>query len=215
MHGTVEGGEPVGVAPSARWQWLADRLARYALLILLGSVAIALVGGAAVAVAWQPPAQEVQVVDACPNPPCFGGGGRPGVQDLPWLIAMLGYALASLLSMPSGLAGAWDALRGRRAVAGRRLLTFFGPVLVFILIEILPHVLNPCGTPYALGRRDLPGFCETSPEWGADVEERYHLLEHALVGGLPMAALYWLALRKWHPAVARLRPAGMRLPYTG
>ena len=102
---------------------------------------------------------------------------------------------------------------GRRAVGGRRWLAFVGPVLVFVGIEILPHLVNPCGIPYALGSRDLPGFCVTNPEWGADVEDRYHLLDHALVGGLPMAALYWLALRRWRPAIARLRSAGLHRPH--
>ncbi len=77
-------------------------------------------------------------------------------------------------------------------------------MLVFVGIELLPHLLNPCSIPYELGRRDLPGICEINPEWGADVESRYHLLDHALVGALPLMALYTLALRLRSPAVARL-----------
>lgn len=215
MPGMVESGDPVAAAPSAGWQRAADRLARYALRILLGSVAIALVGGAVIAVAAQPGAQEVQFVDECPDPPCFGGGGLPSVSDLPWILSMLGYGLAILLGLASLLAGAWDLLRGRWAVGGRRLLTFVGPVLVFVGIEVLPHLVNPCAIPYALGSRDLPGICVTNPEWGADVEDRYHLLDHALVGGLPMAALYWLALRTWRPALVRLRSAGIGVPRAG
>ncbi len=215
MQGTVERGDLVEAAPSAGWQRVADRLAHYALLILLGAVAIAVVGGAVLAVAAPPGAQEVQVVDECPDPPCFGGGGLPGIENLPWIVATLGYGLAILLGLPSVLAGARDVLRGRWAVGGRRWLAFVGPVLVFVGIEVLPHLLNPCGIPYALGHRDLPGICQTDPEWGADVEDRYHLLDHALVGGLPAAGLYWLALRKWRPAVTRLRSAGIRLPRAG
>ena len=169
--------------------------------------------GAVLAVAAPPGAQEAPVVDPCPDPPCFGGGGLPGVENLPWILSTLGYGLAILLGLPSVLAGAWDLLRGRWAVGGRRWLAFVGPVLVFVGIEVLPHLANPCGIPYALGSRDLPGFCVTNPEWGADVEDRYHLLDHALVGGLPMAALYWLALRRWRPAIARLRSAGLHRPH--
>ncbi len=168
-----------------------------------------------IAVAAPAGAQEVQVVDECPAPPCFGGGGLPGLDSLPWIVATLGYGLALLLSLPSLAVGSWDLLRGRWAAGAGRVLTFVGPVLVFVGIEMLPHLLNPCGLPYALGSRDLPGFCMTNPEWGADVEERYHLLDHALVGGLPLAALYWLVLRTWRPALARLRPPGIRRPRAG
>ena len=120
---------------------------------------------------------------------------------------MLGYLLAILLGLPSLLAGGWDLLRGRWAAGGRRWLAFVGPVLVFVGIEVLPHLVNPCAIPYALGSRDLLGICETNPAWGADVEGRYHLLDHALVGALPMAALYRLVLRHWRPDVARPRAA--------
>ena len=116
---------------------------------------------------------------------------------------MLGYLLAILLGLPSLLAEAWDVLRGRGAVGVRRWLAFVGPLVVFVGTEILPHLLNPCGIPYALGSRELAGFCATTPAWGADVKERYHLLDHAQGGALPLAALYWLALRRWRPAIAR------------
>ena len=208
----VERGDVVATAPAEGWQRLSDRLARYGLLILLLAVAIAVVGGVVVAVAWQPQAEEAPVVDACPNPPCFGGGGLPGVQDLPWISMTLGYGLAILLGLPSLLAGAWDLLRRHWAVGGRRVLTFVGPVLVVGLIEVLPHLLNPCAIPYALGSRNLPGICQANLTWGADVAARYHLLDHALVGGVPLAALYWLALRRWRPALARLWSADPGIP---
>ncbi len=191
---------------SARWQRTADRLARYAWVILLVSIALALIGGAVSTVAWQPSSSDAQTqVDACESPPCFGGDGLPGAQDAPWMISMLGYGLAILLGVPSLLAGSWDVLRGRTVAAARRVLVFVGPLLVFILIEILPHLLNPCTIPYELGSRNLLGICETNPEWGADVASWFHLLDHALVGALPLTVLYWLALRRWRPDVARLR----------
>ena len=198
-----EEGDPA--QPPARWQRGADRLARYAWLILPISVAIALVGGAVVAVAWQPGAQEVPAeVDECPNPPCFGGGGLPGAQDVPWIVAMLGYGLAILLGLPSLLASARDFVRARWAAGGRRLLAFVGPVLFFAGTETVPHLLNPCLFALELAGKRLPEFyCAYSPEWGADFAGRWHLLDHTLVGALPMAALYRLALRRWRPDIAR------------
>ncbi len=206
MRRTVEGGPPLEAVPSARWQRVADRLARYALLILLGSVAIALVGGAVGAVEWQPSAPEGQYFGECPDPPCFGGGGLPGVQDLPWIISMLGYGLAILLGVPSLLAGSWDFLRARWGAGVRRVLASVGPVLFFVGTEIVPHLLNPCFWALGLGRTRLPEFyCAYTPEWGADLADRWHPLGHRLVGAVPLAAVYWWALRRWRPDVAPLR----------
>ena len=193
--------------PSARWQRAADRLARYAWLVLLVAIAVALVGGVVAAIIWQPGSENVQAeVEVCENPPCFGGGGMPSLRDLPMVISTLGYLLVIVLSLPSLLAGAWDVLRARWAAGGRRLLAYAGPVLFFVGTEIVPHLLNPCYWALAIGGTRLPEFyCAYNPEWGVDVADRWHLLDHTLVGALPMAALYWLALRRWHPDVMRLR----------
>ena len=197
--------EPVALARSARWQRVADRLARWAWPVLLASVALALVGGAVVG-AWNPAtAAPEPYVDECADPPCFGGGGLPGLRDLPATLPFLGYGLAIALGLPSVLAGGWDLLRGRGAAGGRRLLAFVGPVLVVVGTEIVPHLLSPC-LPAELGADWVPGVCERHPVQGWDIEERWHALDHALVGALPMAALYQLALRRWRPDVARWRP---------
>ena len=200
-------GEGDPAQPPARWQRGADRLARYAWLILLGAIALALVGGVVDAATWQPRADAAQTsVGECEDPPCSGDGGRPGLRDLPAITSLLGYGLAILLGLPSLLAGAWDLLRARWAAGGRRLLAFVGPVLFFVGTEIIPHLLNPCFFVLELAGKRLPEFyCAYSPEWGADFADRWHLLDHTLVGAIPMAALYWLALRRWRPALARLR----------
>ncbi len=191
---------------SGSWQRVADRLARYGWLVLLVAVLVALVGGMVYAATWEPRAPDAQVAvpgrDACPNPPCFGGGGMPGLRDLPWVIAMLGYGLAILLGMPSLLAAAWDLMRGRWGSTGRRTLPFVGPLLFLVCTEIVPHLLSPCFLALQLGGKRFPGMCEYG-EWGADLAERWHLLDHTLVGAIPFAALYWLALRKWRPEVGR------------
>ena len=72
--------------------------------------------------------------------------------------------------------------------------------------EIVPHLVSPC-LPAVLGAGWVPGVCEHDPERGWDVADRWHALDHALVGALPMAALYGWALRRWRPDVARLRAA--------
>jgi len=213
----VEGGDPVVTAPSAGWQRAADRLARYGWLVLLVAVAVALVGGTLYAATWGPRTVAVPGRDACPEPPCFDSGDlQPGLRDLPTVIPTLGYLLAIVLGLPSLLAGAWDFLRGRWAAGGRRLLAFVGPVLFFLGTELVPHLFNPCYFALEFAGKQLPEFyCEYSPEWGADLADRWHLLDHTLVGAIPMAALYWLALRRWHPAVARRRSAGLRRPRAG
>ncbi len=128
----------------------------------------------------------------------------PGLQDLPMVLSMMGYGLAILLGVPSLLAAAWDILRGRWGVGGRRLLPFVGPVVFLIGTEIIPHLLNPCFLALELGGRRMPGVCQYA-EWGADFGDRWHLLNHTLVGAIPLAVLYWLAVRKWRPDIARLR----------
>ncbi len=186
---------PESTAPemaSTRWQRLADRLARYGWLILLLAVAIALLGGVMAAALWQP-VENVEEMSG------------PGLQDIPMIISMLGYLLVILLGVPGLFAGLWDFLRGRWAVGGRRLLPFVGPVLFLVGTEILPHLLNPCSIPYELGSRNLPGICQSDPAWGADLASRWHLLDHTLVGAIPMTTLYWLALRRWRPDVTRSR----------
>ncbi len=86
------------------------------------------------------------------------------------------------------------------------MLAFVGPVLFFLGTEIVPHLLNACFWAWQLGGKRLPEFyCVYNPAWGTDVADRWHLLNHTLVGAIPMAALYWLALRKWRPAMLRLR----------
>ncbi len=201
----AQGGDAAFANTSVRWHDIPDRLARYAWLVLIAAVALALVGGVVSAVISQPVDSVPTEVVECENPPCFGGGGLPGVRDLPWSISMLSYGLAILLGVPSLIASVWNFLHRRGASGGRQLLAFTGPVLVFVGIEVLPHLLNPCSIAYELGSRELPGICEIHPTWGADVEGRYHLLDHALVGALPMTTLYWLSLRRWRPDIGRLR----------
>ncbi len=196
----------VKVARSARWQRAADRLARYGSVLLLSAVVVGLIGGVVVAAVWQPHTNAVPGRDACPNPPCFGLDGLPGLESLPFVVTMLGYLFAIVLGVPSLLAGVWDVLQRRWAAGGRKFLPFLGPVLFLVGTEIIPHLLNPCFWALQLSGTRLPEFyCAYDPEWGTDLADRWHLLQHTLVGALPLGTLYWLVLRRWYPQVASLR----------
>jgi hypothetical protein len=184
---------------ASRWQRIVDRLARLGWWVLVVSVVLAILGGAVVA-AWNPdtdpPAPEAI---ECADPPCFGGGGLPGPEDLPMVVPFLGYGLALLLGVPSAIAGGWSVVRGRWPEGFRRLLILVGPFLFIVGMEIVPHVVNPCFAADLAGD-DLPRFCEPS-ESGPDITSRLHTLDHALVGALPMAFLYRWALRRWRSDV--------------
>lgn len=167
---------------------LSDRLARYAWRVLVLAVGIALVGSLFYAATWEPRPVR-RPLEECENPPCFGGGGAPQLQDLPVVLPMIGYGLAILLGIPSAIRGAWSLLRGKPAGAGPLLLVFIGPMLILVGTEIVPHVLTPCLVTDT-------GICEVTSE-GTDVQDRWHPLDHTLVGAIPMVAIYWAALRRW------------------
>jgi len=119
------------------------------------------------------------------------------VYNVPYMLQNLGYVLVLVLSLPSLAIGGWDLLRGRWLGGATRLLAFFGPFLVILGSEgLVSHLVVNC----------------TVTGWACvdgDFTVRWHELHHTLVG-LPLAALYWLALRKWHPAIARSRRVAAR-----
>ncbi len=187
---------------------LADRLAHVGWVVLLLSVGFGVVGGAVVAV-WNPDtAPPPRQAEECANPPCFGGGGAPRLEDMPAVVPILGSALAVLLGVPSALRGVSAIARGRWSHGLRRLLVVVGPVLLIVGMEIVPHVINPCLVADLRGG-ELPVFCERT-ESGADIADRLHALYHAVVGAIPMLAIYGWALHRWQPNVLphrwRVRP---------
>lgn len=191
--GSLEAG-----ASGTRWQRSADRLARYGWAILAIAVALAIVGAVVYAVIWEPrPGGPRNVADDCPEP-CFDMGGMPSLRDLAVIVPFFGYLLAVVLGLPGLLAGLWDGLRGRWVIGAGRLLVFVGPLLFFVGVELVPHLLSPCFLVPVVGGARLPElYCD-----GAELADRWHPLSHALLGALPLAALYWSALRRWRPDVA-------------
>lgn len=168
---------------------MSDRIARYGWRVVVAAVGLAIVGGVFYAATWKPGPAPAPV-EECANPPCLGGGGLPSLRDLPVVLPVMGYGLAILLGIASGIAGARSLQGGRRRAVGI-VLPLIGPLLILIGTEIVPHVLSPCLVTET-------GICELTSE-GVDVRDRWHPLDHALVGALPMAGLYWIALRRWRP----------------
>ena len=113
------------------------------------------------------------------------------VYNVPYMVQNLGYLLVLVLSLPSLAVGGWDLVRGRWGQGAGRLLAFFGPFLVILGSEgLVSHLVVNC----------------TVTAWACtdgDFTTRWHQLHHTLVAGLPLMVLYWLALRRWHPAIAR------------
>jgi hypothetical protein len=117
------------------------------------------------------------------------------VYNVPYMLQSLGYLLVLVLSLPSLAVGGWDLARGRRARGAGRLLAFFGPFLVILGNEgLVSHLVLGCAV---AGWACVDG----------DFTVRWHQLHHTLVAGLPLTALYWLALRRWRPAIAQSRCA--------
>ncbi|MGH2451891.1 MAG: hypothetical protein ACRDGE_11620 [Candidatus Limnocylindria bacterium] len=166
---------------------VADRMADYGWRVLLGAVSIALVGGVIQVFIWEPSAGPSS--DVCPRPPC-GPEGLPRLSDAATVLPILGYLLVIVLGVPSLLSGTWDLVHGRGTDGGRRLLAFVGPVLVLVGTEIVPHIAN-LGLCAAAAE-----LCSYSPEWGTDISDRWHPLDHAVLGAVPMTAIYWLARRR-------------------
>jgi hypothetical protein len=180
----------------------AERLARWGVVVVVVAGVVAVASGL-LALVWSPDIPDAPP-DACPDPPCLGldlGGASP-LTLLPFIahLGLLGVAL--LMGGLSLLLSLIAAVRGH----GRRLLAVgfaavVGPLLVLVGGEVLPHVLNPCVLPDLAGA-EPPGFCVRTSD-GVDVPDDWHLLEHALVGFLPLSfALAWWWKRRESPQTA-------------
>lgn len=179
--------DTTAAAPAALRPDRAERLALLGLRVVLAAAAVGVLVGLIEVVVWQPSAPMPEPVE-CTDPPCFGDGSLPGLRMLPMLLPPLGYLLASALG---GVALLLSLLARRpRWVL---LLAAVGPLLVLVLMEVVPHLLNPCLLAAALG--ELPTGCSRSVH-GIDVADRLHQLHHAVVGGVPTALAYRALLRR-------------------
>jgi len=165
------------------WRRRADRLAQVALLILLISVAFGLIYGVLDALLY-PYVSFIQTV----NGPVFQ-------------LVSLAYFLAVLLGVPGLLVGIQDGFRGQWVQAGR-VLAFVGPLVIFLGVLGLSHLLIPCQTdpPVWPPNTFTPWLCTAG-----GIKGQFHLLHHTLTMGVILLVLYWFALRKWYPSVTRFR----------
>lgn len=195
MHSSLAAKNHRRSTPASRLQRLVDRLARIAFIVLLGAIVVGLVGGIMTALMISPDIeQEAAPAYECLEPPCFDLNlSGITLNDTPNVVWLVGSVLAILLGVPSLIMSLWDVLRRKWEDLGRHLLTFIGPLLVFMGTEIIPHILLPCAV--------LPSVCEDLPEHGLNVTQQWHQLDHMLVGAVPLVLLYGLALRRWHPAI--------------
>lgn len=169
----------------------AERLARWAVVVVVVAGVVAVASGV-FALVWSPDLPDAPP-DACTDPPCFDldlGGASP-LSLLPLMAPLLLLGVALLIGGLSLLLSLIAALRGQgRRVLAVGIAAVVGPLLVLVGGEVLPHLLNPCVLPDLAGV-EPPGFCVRTPE-GVDVPDDWHLLDHALVGFLPLSlALAW------------------------
>jgi heme A synthase len=155
-----------------------DKLARYAFILLALIMAFGVVGGAIAAFTWKPFADATDLA-----------GPLYSIQALAFFHALM-------FVVPSLLFGIWDLTQGRQSRGSRRLLAFFGPVMVVMGTEVLSHLFIPCGW--------LDGLCDSD----GGIKGRWHQLHHTLVMGVPLLLLYWLALSRWYPALLRPQVSG-------
>lgn len=158
-------------------------------VVLVVAAGVASVAGGLLALVWFPDLPD-QPPDACTDPPCWSLDVDVGsaLVLLPFIAHLLLLGLALLLGGLAVLLNLVTAVRGRGRNALRvAAVVVIGPLLVLVGGELVPHLVNPCVLPELAGA-EPPGFCTTTPQ-GADVPDRWHALDHAVVGFLPLSLL--------------------------
>lgn len=165
-----------------------DRLTRLATRIIAADIFVSILMGSLIVLAWEVFPNSQLLLDLSGGP----GGGRG--------IPATGFLFATLLSFPvlgvctmELLHGQWSGLK--------RLLTFIGPMVIFLSFTYLPHDLLTCSEGAAgIHQGGVVAI------WGdicriVVAEPRWHLLFHSLCPAIFMVAIYWVSLRKWYPSL--------------
>jgi hypothetical protein len=164
------------------------RLAGWSVVLIVAAGVLSVVSGL-LAFVWFPDLPD-QSPDACTDPPCWDldvdGASVPLI--LPFIAHVVLLGLALLIGGIALLLGLVAAVRGHgRNALGLAAVAVAGPVLVLVGGELVPHLVNPCVLPDVAGA-EAPGFCVTTPQ-GTDVPDKWHTLDHAVVGFLPVSLL--------------------------
>jgi hypothetical protein len=172
----------------------ASVLVALGLRLVLAGALVGVLAGVVEAALWQPaaPSERPPVAEICLDPPCLPES-LPDGEHLLMVVPPLAHLLAAALGTSALLA----LLASGRARRRRSLLPVLGPVAVLIALEVVPHLLNPCLAAAALDH-SLPAGCSRTTH-GTDVDDRWHALHHAVVGGVPAAAGYAALLRRRRP----------------
>ncbi len=167
------------VAPGIR----PARVARLSVTTAVAGAGLAVVGGLISAV-WPPTPSATPATSTCVDPPCFGDDSLPSLANLPAVapVALIGMAaVIGALSLVLSVLPRWKGAGLVRLAA----VATLGPLVVLVGGEIIPHVLSPCA-PAELWGAEAPGICVETPH-GFELPERWHTLDHAAVGFLPLA----------------------------
>lgn len=166
----------------------SQRLARSSVVLVVLAGVISVMSGL-LALVWSPDLPPAPP-DTCTDEPCFNLnlGDISPIAVLPLIAHFLLLGLAVAVGGLMLLLGVVTAVRRRhlRALAVGAMFVA-GPLIVLAGGEVVPHVLNPCVLPDLAGA-EPPAFCESTSE-GADVPGNWHVLDHALVGFLPLSLL--------------------------
>lgn len=165
---------------------VCDRLAQAALVLILSVILASIVLGVIAIVTW-------------PSFPILGAGPG-GANGIPAILLMV----ATGMGAPSLLLALFHLLRGEWSKLGRA-LPFFGPAFLFFGFFFVSHAFDPCGFGFTSFQTMFLGspLCQ---HWGGGLEihTRFHLLHHAVIPTVFLVGLYWMSLRRWHPAVTQV-----------
>jgi len=145
-------------------------------------------------------------------------GSRP-VATILIVGGLAAFLAAVVLGVPAAVARVRAIFKPNTGRKGA-LIFFFGPLLVLIGMELVPHLLNPCGLPNALEKPFTSSICERTSyrggfqgkgavETAVDVKDRWHPLAHGLLGAVPLLVVDARVVRRRQ---ARLEPEQVAVP---
>ena len=168
------------------FSWV-DRLTRLSLRIIAADMFVSILMGILIPLGWEMFPQSQFLLDLSGGP----GGGRG--------IPATGFLFATLLSFPA-LGVSIRALTRAQWAELKRLLTFIGPLAIFLSFTYIPHDLLTCSESASIvSKQGLPGTWDDICR-KVVAEPRWHLLYHSTCPAIFIFGIYWMSLRKWYPS---------------